>query len=115
MPRDKAFSVLGCRRDSFRGSITCGLTILARFACPNVNALAIRQLYFDGLVATVATYVKAHLVTAFFQFADDLIWDSALDFNVATFFHFFAGRSLFPSFCQREASPASCAFKPKSI
>src|SRR5438045_4632827 len=92
MPRDRAFSVLGCRRDSFRGSITCGLTILARFACPDVNALAIMQLYFDGLVATVATYVKAHLVTAFFQFADDLIWDSALDFNVATFFHFFAGR-----------------------
>src|SRR6478672_1804031 len=76
----------------FRGSITCGLTIFARFACSDVNALAIMQLYFDGLVATVATYVKAHLVTAFFQFADDLIWDSALDFNVATFFHFFAGR-----------------------
>src|SRR6476660_8750153 len=62
-----------------------------RFVCVDVNALAIMQLYFDGLVATVATYVKAHLVTAFFQFADDLRWDSALDFNVATFFHFFAG------------------------
>src|SRR5437016_4791009 len=93
MPRDKAFSVLGCRRDSFRGSITCGLTILARFACPDVNALAIMQLYFAG---TVATYVKAHFVTAFFQFADDLIWDSTLDFNVATFFHFFAGRFIIP-------------------
>src|SRR5437660_1719976 len=73
-------------------SITCGLTILARFARPDVNALAIVQLYFDGLVATVTTYVKTHIVTAFFQFADDLVWDSALDFNVATFLHFFAGR-----------------------
>src|SRR5438067_11610490 len=91
MPRDRAFSVLGSRRDSFRGSITCGLTILARFACPDVNALAIVQLYFDGLVTTVATYVKTHLVTAFFQFADDLVWDSALDFAVATFPHSFAG------------------------
>src|SRR5438552_17744724 len=92
MPRDKAFSVLGCRRDSFRGSITCGLTILARFACPDVNALAIMQLYFDGLVATVATYVKAHLVTAFCQCADDPIWEDALDVKLAALFHFFACR-----------------------
>src|SRR6476660_3582473 len=92
MPRDKAFSVLGCRRDSLRGSITCGLTILARFACSDVNALAIMQLYFDCLVTTVATYVKAHLMTTFFQIAHDLVWDSALDFNVAAIFHFFAGR-----------------------
>src|SRR5437899_6370602 len=92
MPRGKAFQCLGCRRDSLQRSITCGLTVLARFACADVNAVAIMQLYFDGLVATVATNVKTHIVTAFFQFAHDLVWDSALDFNVATFFHFFAGR-----------------------
>src|SRR4029077_7691715 len=92
MPRDKAFSVLGYRRDSFQRSITCGLTILARFACSDVNALAIMQLYFDGLVATVATNVKTHIVTAFFQFEHDLVWDSALDFNAATVLHFFASR-----------------------
>src|SRR5512133_2872259 len=91
MPRGKAFHCFGLPTQLPSKSITCGLTILARFACSDVNALAIMQLYFDGLVATVATYVKAHLVTAFFQFADDLIWDSALDFDVATFFHFFAG------------------------
>src|SRR4029079_19589846 len=87
----KLFIDLGCRRNSPPKSITCDLTIRARFACPHANALPIMPLYFDGLVATVATYVKAHLVTAFFQFAHDLIWDSTLDFNVATFFHFFAG------------------------
>src|SRR5437588_7603215 len=92
MPRGKAFQCFRMPPQLRPRSITCGLTILARFACSDVNALAIMQLYFDGLVATVATYVKAHLVTAFCQFADDLIWDSAFDFNVATFFHFFAGR-----------------------
>ena len=50
------------------------------------------HLYFNGLVATVATNVKTHIVTAFFQFADDFVWNSTLDFNVTAARHFFSRR-----------------------
>src|SRR2546429_6865690 len=92
MPHGEAFPRFKIQPQFPSKSVTCGLTIFARFARTDVNALAIVHLYFNGLVATVATNVKTHIVTTFFQFADDLVWDSALDFNVATFFHFFASR-----------------------
>src|SRR5438477_5022679 len=70
--------------------VTCSLTILARFARADVNALSIMHLDFDGLVATVVTDIKAHIVTTFFQVADDFIWNSTLDFNVTAAPHFIA-------------------------
>src|SRR5207253_3804786 len=88
----KLFLVLKSSLNSPSKSVTCGLTIFARFARTDVNALAIVHLYFNGLVATVATNVKTHIVTTFFQFADDFVWNSTLDFNVTAARHFFSRR-----------------------
>src|SRR5436190_11796485 len=112
MPHGEAFHRFKIQPQFLSKSVTCGLTIFARFARTDVNALAIVHLYFNGLVATVATNVKTHIVTAFFQFADDFVWNSTLDFNVTAARHFSPVGSLSPSCCQREASPASCTFKP---
>src|SRR5438045_8701085 len=92
MPHAEAFPRFKIQPQFPSKSVTCGLTIFARFARTDVNALAIVHLYFNGLVATVATNVKTHIVTAFFQFADDFVWNSTLDFNVTAARHFFSRR-----------------------
>src|SRR6266513_1825593 len=92
MPHGEAFPRFKIQPQFPSKSVTCGLTIFARFARTDVNALAIVHLYFNGLVATVATNVKTHIVTAFFQFADDFVWNSTLDFNVTAARHFFSRR-----------------------
>src|SRR5438045_8836422 len=92
MPHGEAFQRVNIQPQFLSKSVTSCLTIFARFARSDVNALAIVHLYFNGLVATVATNVKTHIVTAFFQFADDFVWNSTLDFNVTAARHFFSRR-----------------------
>src|SRR5213596_1197620 len=90
MPHGEAFHRFKIQPQFPSKSVTCVLTIFARFARSNVNALSIVHLYFNGLVAAVATNVKTHIVTAFFQFADGFVWDPTLDFNVTAARHFLA-------------------------
>src|SRR5438034_10217383 len=92
MPHGEAFHRFKIQPQFPSKSVTCGLTIFTRFARSNVNALAIVHLYLNGLVATVATNVKTHIVTAFFQFADDLVWNSTRDLTVGAARHFLSRR-----------------------
>ena len=46
-------------------SVTRGLAVLARFTCAYVDALAIMQFNFDGLITSVAAHIETHIVPAF--------------------------------------------------
>src|SRR5438132_14436334 len=96
MPHGKAFHSFKRRSDFLVKSVARGLAIFTRFAGADVNALAIVHLYFDSLVATVATNVKTHIVASFFQLANDFVRNSALDFNITAVRHFLASWLVIP-------------------
>src|SRR5437660_657933 len=48
------------------GSVAGRLAVFARFACANVNALAIVHLNLDRLIAAIAADIDTHVVSALF-------------------------------------------------
>src|SRR5437763_7264750 len=64
-------------------SVTRGLPVFARFAGANVDTLIVVPFYFDGLVPSVASDIKAHIMPASFQIAHCLIGNATFHVDVA--------------------------------